>query len=248
MTSLEPFSDESFVFGLVPYGDTDLVVRLFAREHGRVRAFARGARSPKKRFSGGLSPLSFGRAELRRRRGAELLALEGFDPEGRFFGLAEDPGRYGRAAYLAEVTERLIPEEERATALFDLLVVAFTRLSSGSADARLLRGYELKLLEETGYLPDLTHAEDSPDEEPILLDTRTGALVAHDAPGTLPFPPRARGAALALLTAPLSQPPDVEHEVLREVARLFACHLRLMDIKDLRSVAFLRSLASGAGT
>lgn len=232
------------MFGLVPYGDSDLVVRLFTREGGRVRAFARGARSSKKRFAGGLSPLSFGRAELSRRRGSELLALAGFEPEARFFGLAEDPGRYGRAAYLAEVTERLIPEEEPVSELFELLVVAISRLAAGLLDPRLLRGFELKLLEETGYLPDLTQAG-SPAHAPMLLDTRTGALVMQDGPGTVPFPARAQEAALALLSAPFDEPPVVEDEVLREVARLFACHLRLMDVRDLRSVAFLRSLEGG---
>lgn len=245
---MDTASDDAFVLGLVPYGEADLVVRLLGRARGRVSAFARGARSSKRRFAGGLSPLSFGRAELRPRRGTELLALEAFEPDGRFFGLSEEPGRYGRAAYLAEVTERLVPEEEPVPALFDLLVVALARLSSGHADARLLRGYELKLLEETGYLPDLTSATDAPDEAPLLLDTRSGALVAHDKPGTVPFPPRAQEAALALLTAPLDEPPVVEGEVLREVARLFACHLRLMDIRDLRSVAFLRSIESGKGS
>lgn len=244
---MDASSDDALVLGLVPYGDADLVVRLLGRARGRVSAFARGARSSKRRFAGGLSPLSFGRASLRPRRGAELLSLESFEPDGRFFGLSEEPGRYGRAAYLAEVTERLIPEEEPVPELFDLLLTAFGRLSAGAADARLLRGYELKLLEETGYLPDLSAAADAPEEAPLLLDMRTGALVAHPGPTTVPYPPRAQEAALALLTAPLDAPPAVENEVLREVGRLFACHLRLMDIRDLRSVAFLRSLEGGRG-
>lgn len=245
---MDAASDDALILGLVPYGESDLVVRLFGRERGRVSAFARGARSSKRRFSGGLSPLSFGRALLRPRRGAELLSLEAFEPDGRFFGLSEEPGRYGRAAYLAEVTERLVPEEEPVPALFDLLLTALARLSSGAADARLLRGYELKLLEETGYLPDLSSASDSPDEAPLLLDTRSGALVAHDGPGTVPYPPRAQAAALALLSAPLDEPPSVKTEVLREVSRLFACHLRLMGVRDLRSVAFLRSLEGERGS
>lgn len=240
----ESFFDDAFVLGLVPYGDSDLVVRLLTRERGRLRAFARGARQAKKRFSGGLSPLSFGGVELRARRGAELLLLQGFEPEGRFFGLSDDAGRYGRAAYLAEVTERLIPEEEPVPSLFSLLFTAFELLSAGTADARLLRAYELRLLDETGYLPDLT----ADDEATLLLDTRTGALVGDDGPGTVPFPARAREAALALLTSPLEEPPVVEHQVLREVGRLFASHLRMMDVKDLRSVAFLRSLEGGRGT
>lgn len=236
------------MLGLVPYGDSDLVVRLLTRARGRVRAFARGARKSTKRFSGGLSPLSFGRAELRRRPGAELLALDGFDPEGRFFGLAQDPGRYGRAAYLAEISERLVPEEEPVPELFELLLSALALLSSGEADARLLRAYELKLLHETGYLPDLSEVDDVTGEAPFLLDTRTGALVTEDGPGTVPFPPRAREAAFALLTAPLEELPVVPHEVLREVARLFSCHLRLMNVRDLKSVVFLRSLESGGRT
>lgn len=241
MTS-ELFTDEAVVCGLVPYGDSDLVVRLFGRVGGRVTAFARGARRSKRRFAGSLQPLAQGVAGLKARRGAELLSLESFEASSPLFGLADDPGRLGRAAYLVEISERLLPEAEPAPALFASLGVALSRLASGEGDARLLRAFELRLLDETGYLPDLGSASDDPGRAPAFLDQRTGALVAVGGAGCVPFGASLQAAAVALLSSPLGEPPALEQAALRAVGRLFSTHMRLMGVTGLKSVAFLKSL------
>ncbi len=241
MTS-EPFRDEVIICGLVPYGDADLVVRLFGRTTGRLSAFARAARRSKRRFGGSLQPLARGVAELKERRSAELHSLETFEASSVLFGLAAQPALLGRASYLVELSERLLPAAEPAPALFGSLVAALEQLCGGAADARLLRGFELHLLDETGYLPDLRSASDAPERAPAFLDQKTGALLAAESATSVPFGREAQEACMALLSSPFEAPPDVDTATLRVVGRLFATHLRLMGVSGLKSVAFLRSL------
>jgi DNA repair protein RecO (recombination protein O) len=235
--------EDVLVTGLIPYGESDLVVRLLSRSRGRTAAFARGAKRSKKRFAGSLQLLARGKAGLKQRRGADLATLESLEATGVLFGLAEDPLRYGRAAYLVDITEKLVPEEEPVPELFDRLCASLERLAAGAADARLLRAYELLLLDDTGYLPDLLESSDDPAERGIALDPSSGELLAHPGPGAVPFDAAAQDAALALVQAPLHEPPDVDDDTLRVVGRLFASHLRRMGLKDLKTIQFLKALS-----
>lgn len=243
---MELCSDEVIVTGLVPYGESDLVVRLFARERGRIGAFARGARRSKRRFAGALQVLATGTASLKARRGSELFQLESLEPDPGLLALARDPEAWGRASYLVEIVEKLLPEAEPSPALFRWLREAFALLAEGRGDARLLRAFELKLLGETGYLPDLSTSSDVPGRPPVAVDPVSGELVALSGPGRVPFPPEAQRAAEALLVADLATPPDVDDETLKAVGRLFAVHLRRMGITELNSVAFLKNLGAPA--
>jgi DNA repair protein RecO (recombination protein O) len=233
---VQPGADELLVAQLVPYGDSDVVVRFLSRQRGRGAAFARGARRSKKRFAGSLQVLARGTATLRERRGADMPALESFEAEPDLFALAADPDRYGRAAYLVEVTLQLLPEAEPAPEVYDALCAALGLIGAGRGDARLLRAYELKLLAWTGYLPDLTEAGD-------WLDGPSGELVVDHTPGGVPFGPPARTLARALIAAQLDALPTADDDELRVVGRLFAAHLRRMGVRDLKSVAFLRSIS-----
>ena len=232
-------TDDAIVTGLVPYSEADLVVRLFGRERGRFSAFARSARRSKKRFGGSLATLAIGRAELRAGKG--MVTLTGFDASPALFGLAE-PEVYGRAAYLVEVTERLLPEAEPAPELFGWLAGALEHLGRLGSNAALLRAYELQLLKATGYLPDLDTASDLEDEVPVALEPRTGALVAEPSEHAIGFGERARALTKRLLESGPHALPEADAETLRVVSRLFATHLRRMGTSDLKSLAFLKQL------
>jgi DNA repair protein RecO (recombination protein O) len=235
-------TDDAIVTGIIPYGEADLVVKLFTREHGRRTAFARAARKSKKRFGGSLTAFATGTAVLRTRRGRDLPLLASFEAGPALFGLAE-PEVYGRAAYIVELTDRLLPEAEPETTVYAWLSAALEHLARLGADPRLLRAYELQLLLATGYLPDLDTASDLEDEPPVAIDPASGALVAEPGEGALPFGPEVRSATRALLDAQPTALPDLDEPTLRAVGRLFAVHLRRMEIRDLKSVAFLRSLS-----
>src|SRR5689334_25340414 len=66
---------QALVLRTIAYGDSDAVVHLLVRGRGRVSAFARGARSSRKRFGGALEPFQRVEALLAEREGQELWAL-----------------------------------------------------------------------------------------------------------------------------------------------------------------------------
>lgn len=234
--------EEVVVTALIPYGDADCVVRFLGRSKGRFSAFAKGAKRSKNRYAGTLQPLAHGMALLRPRRGTALYALEELDADASLLGLAQDPYALGRASYLAELVERLLPEGIAELGIFDRLRVALGLLAAQKGSPALLRSFELKFLADTGHLPDLTSASDDPGLPPCALNRATGELVAHPSPGCTPFPDDARQIACTLLQTPLDQLPHYSDESLKPVGRLFALHLRRMGLTELKSVAFLRTL------
>ena len=234
--------EEVVVTALVPYGDTDCVVRFLGQNKGRFSAFAKGAKRSKNRFAGMLQPLAHGTASLRPRRGDALWALEELDADASLLGLAQDPYGFGRASYLAELVERLLPEAVPEPRIFERLRLCLRLIAAQQGSPGLLRAFELQFLADTGYLPDLTSASDEPDKPPCALNRSTGELVAQASAGCTPFPEDARQIALELLYADLDAVPFYSSERLKPVGRLFALHLRRMGLTDLKSVAFLRTL------
>ena len=234
---MRELKDDVVVTGLVPYGDADLVVHLFAREAGRLGAFARGGQKSRRRFPG-LGAPSLGRALLRERRAADLWDLVELDMEPVILGLAADPRALGHAAYLVELCERLLPEAEPSPEVFDLTVAAVRGVAATGASTARLRAFELQLLRHLGWLPDL-YDLDGPS---VAWDADGGRLLTRAAPGAVPFPEEARQAALALLGASLHELPDIEAGTLRSVSRLFAATLARHVQRPLKSVDFLRAL------
>src|SRR5256885_1386001 len=92
--------DEAMVLRQTPFGESDAVVTLFTRAHGRISALARGARASKRRFAGALGLLVLARVDVKRRprgdRGGVLCASCG----GASRGAGVRPLPDGARAYL----------------------------------------------------------------------------------------------------------------------------------------------------
>ena len=224
----------------MPYRDADLIVHLLVRGQGRLSAFARGAKKSRRRFPV-LSAPAIGRAALRERRGSELWELTELDVDPVVLGLAADPRLLGHAAYLTELCERFLPEAEPCPEVFDLVCAAFREVAQAGARTVLLRAFELQLLRQLGWLPDL-HDVEGP---AVGFDADAGRLLGTVSAGAAPFTEGARRAALLLLETPLTALPEVDPATLRIVSRIFAAALARHVGRPLKSVAFLRSLGPG---
>lgn len=235
---MQSFDDDAIVLSVVPYGDDDIVARLFLRGGGRVSAFARAARKSRRRFAAGVQPFSMGGVTLKERRGDAMLSLEAGSLSPILLAHVVEPVVLGRATYLCELIERLLPEGEPHLAVFDDVTRAIGALPF--SDARLLRAFELRLLRETGTLPDLSPLGGGP---VVAFDPVDARLLPHATTRTVPFTDSAARAAVALLEAALPRVPEIDDETLRVVGRIFAAHLRRHGGAPLKSIAFLRALA-----
>ena len=138
----------------VDYRDSDRIVTLFTRDHGRVSGLARGLRRSVKRFGGRLDLFTL--VEVRFREGRGLHHLEAATLLDAHLGIRSDLLRISWAAYLSELAEKLFGEEQAHPGAFRVLAAAMKFLSdSEEVDEGALRAAELALLVEAGYRPEL---------------------------------------------------------------------------------------------
>lgn len=149
---MERFVDEAIVLSSRDYGEADRVVTLFTRGHGRVSAFANGARKSKRRFAGALEPTTHLKVQLVETRG-DTSRLDGADIVQSFHHLRDDLGHIARAMYCLELCRELTRDHEPHETLFDLLVDYLRRLDARQAGPTSLLKFELDALEQTGFMP-----------------------------------------------------------------------------------------------
>ncbi len=156
------YRDDAVVLRVQKLGESDRIITLLTRRHGRLRAVARGVRRTTSRFGARLEP--FGHVDLQiagdpHGGGSSLHTVsqvEGIELYGKRF--LEDYPRYTAASAIAETAERLTPvEREPSLRLFLLTLGALKALAGGEhagtlvLDAYLLRGMGL-----AGWAPALT--------------------------------------------------------------------------------------------
>src|SRR5256886_10429707 len=192
---------DALVLRAIAYGEADAVVHLLVRGRGRISAFARGARSSRKRFGGALEPFQRVEALVAEREGQELWALREARVVEGHARLREDLHRIAHAGYAAELIHDLTRAGQPADGLFALLEEFLTRLEAGAATSARLRALELLALEAAGFAPELAARARRGSEMPqgragLRSDARGGICPRLTQPRTPPRlshrPPPAR--------------------------------------------------------
>lgn len=147
------YKDEGVVLKTIKLGEADRIVTLFTRDHGKVRAVAKGIRKTKSRFGGRLEP--FTHAALIVYRGRNLDTITQVDILTSFDEVRTDYARLTAAAALAELVEKVTPDRERAVSTYRLLLEGLDALRSDKGDT-IVPAFLIKLLSLSGYHPQLT--------------------------------------------------------------------------------------------
>jgi DNA repair protein RecO (recombination protein O) len=145
---------EAVVLRQQTLGESDRIVGLFTREHGRLRAAARGVRRPTSRLAGRLEPFTHTRLLLARGRAFEVIAQA--ETVRVFGGIRADLLRSAYAAYLVELVERGLPERDAQEDVFTLILDALDALErAGEDDAEhVLLRFAVRLAAVLGYQPE----------------------------------------------------------------------------------------------
>jgi DNA repair protein RecO (recombination protein O) len=239
------YRDDAVVLRVQKLGESDRIITLLTRRHGRVRAVARGIRRTTSRFGARLEP--FGHVDLQIAGNPEgtgsalhtVSQVEGIELYGKRF--LEDYPRYTAASAVAETAERLTPvEREPSLRLFLLTLGAIKSLAAGEhagtlvLDAYLLRGMGL-----AGWAPALTgcavcgtpgqhRAFSVPAGGCVCPDCRPPGA-AHPAPATLDLMAALVGGDWRVADASDAAP-------RRECSGLVAAHLQWHLERGLRSL------------
>ncbi|MCC6334360.1 MAG: DNA repair protein RecO [Myxococcales bacterium] len=196
---MERFTDEALVLSCVDYGEADRLVTLFTRAHGRLTAFAAGARKSKRRFAGALEAGTWLKAQLVERRG-DTLRLDGVDVLRSYHHLREELPRIARALYSLELCRELLRDHEPHEALFDALRGYLELLEERQAGPTSLLKFELDALQHTGFRPRFAPCAlcGGPTGARPLFDPEHGGVVCE---GCAPRVPRGVPVSASLVDA-----------------------------------------------
>lgn len=136
------------------YRDSSLLLEVFTAEHGRVSLVAKGARRAAKRGSAATRLQPFNPLLLSFSGRTDLKTVTASETAGPAWQLAGE--RMFSGMYLNELLVRLLHRDDPYPQLFAVYSDVLSELASVSQPDGPLRRFELSLLRELGYAPDLT--------------------------------------------------------------------------------------------
>ncbi len=151
-------SDRAVVLRRLDYSESSQIVVLFTREHGQVRAIAKGIkRSTKTRFAAAIDLLELGQVVWSSRpdRLGSLAILTEWKQTKGFVGLRDRLERLYAAQYAAEITSELTTELDPHPVLFDALVSFLAESCTLSQPLAILCGFQRTLLIDVGLMPQM---------------------------------------------------------------------------------------------
>ncbi|MBI1885202.1 MAG: DNA repair protein RecO [Chloroflexi bacterium] len=153
MTLPRLFKTEAIVLRQRKLGEADRILTLYTPTYGKLDAKAKGVRKTTSRMSGHLQPLTRCMVQLARGRSMEVIA--GCQALESFAVIREDLQRLSRALYAAELVDRFVPEHVESHATYHLLLDTLRRLAQALDADSVLRYFEMRLLEHSGFRPEL---------------------------------------------------------------------------------------------
>lgn len=140
------------------WGEADRLLWLFTRQMGKVLVIAKGVRKPRSRKSGHLEP--FTQVTLLLAWGRDLHIITQAEAIDTHTGLREDLLRMGYASYIVELLDRFTYEEGENRPLYRLLIDSLSRLELEAEPTRVVRYYEVRLLDLIGFRPQLLNCSE----------------------------------------------------------------------------------------
>jgi DNA repair protein RecO (recombination protein O) len=193
------YRDEAVVLRTHKLGEADRIVTLLTRQHGKVRAVAKGVRRTASKFGARLEPFMVADLQLYEGRSLDIItqaeSLGSYGAE-----ITSDYGSYTAASAMVETADRLT-ESEPSLQQYLLLVGALRSLAKSEHGASLtLDSYLLRALSIAGWSPSFSDCSvtGAPGPHSAFVVQLGGVVSDAVAP---PGSPRLDVATLGLLSA-----------------------------------------------
>ena len=148
------YTADALILRSYTLGESDRIVVFLTRDRGKRRGVAKNARQSRRRFGGGLEPLTYGRVGYVERERRDQVRLEYVEPI-RSPLAAVDGEALGYVEYFAELIDEWAPEADPNETLFRLGASMVDAMANGVAIEPLARYFEYWLLRLQGvYEPD----------------------------------------------------------------------------------------------
>jgi len=145
---------EAVVLKAIKYRDTSKIVTFFSKEHGKLSAILKGARSSKTMYGNALEPMSHVALVLYEKKGRDIQTLTQCEPVHAYRHLFEDFDKMGIGMAVIELIRDIAHEQEKNVPLFHLLTETLNALNSASRNyLNLFFYFEIRMLDILGFSP-----------------------------------------------------------------------------------------------
>ena len=156
MSSRESHKTDGFVLKSLNYGESDLIITFFSREHGKLKGIAKGAKRSKKRFANVFEPFCLSRIIFTRKSRDMLALIESCEVVDHYALIRQDLEKTLTASYFIDLADHFSPEGKPNEQLFELLADYLALLTRENISDAIIRFFEMRLLKVAGFEPALT--------------------------------------------------------------------------------------------
>lgn len=230
-------------------GETDRILTVYTPGRGKLRLVAKGVRRPGSRLAGHVELLSHSTFLIARARSLDIVTQA--QTLRAFTELRQDLEYIGWGCHLAELVDRMTPEESENFPVFQLLLQALDQLDRGKNPEPVARAFELHLLSYLGYRPQVfrcVNCDRELEQRAHAFSTTLGGVLCPECRGQ---DSRARPLSWETLKAlrflQRSGLNEVDHILLAngcraEIEDLLYRYVRSIVEHDLNSAGFLEAL------
>ncbi|MSQ23180.1 MAG: DNA repair protein RecO [Chloroflexi bacterium] len=148
------YSTEGITLRRMDFGEADRILTVLTPFLGKVRLIAKGVRRPTSRMAGHVE--LFSHAQLQAARGRDLDVLTQASTIEPFRSVRENMVKAAHGFQLVELADGFMQDGDAHPAVFRLLLAGLGALAGDEYPAPFVaRWYEIQLLAEVGYRPDL---------------------------------------------------------------------------------------------
>ena len=243
------YRDQAIVLRTQKLGEADRIITLFTRDHGRIKAVAKGVRRTKSRFGARLEPASYVDLQLYTGRTFDTITqVESIENYGDV--LSSDYQSWTVASAILEAAERFTQaEHEPALQQYLLVTGSLKALAEKRHDASLiLDAYLLRSLAVAGYAPSLTICSrcDAPGPHKFFSLQGGGSVCITCKPSASASPSPVTLQLMAnLLTGDWDQAQVSEGKNRNEASGLIAAYLQWHLERGLRSLPLVERISRG---
>ncbi|NDI33711.1 DNA repair protein RecO [Chengkuizengella sediminis] len=148
------FKVDGIVIRTIDYGEGNKIIVIYTKETGKASIMARGAKKLKSRLSSVTQLFTY--AEFTYYKKGKMGTLNDGETIKSFHDLNLDLFKSTYAAYLVELVDRMIDEQEGSSYIFEQLLASLEFIEEGKDPQVITHLFEMKMLELAGYYPVLT--------------------------------------------------------------------------------------------
>lgn len=249
MSEPRTYQTEAIVIKKTKLGEADTILTFLTPRMGKIQGFAKSLRKTKSKMAGHLELLTYSQVSFT--RGRNLDTITGSQTINSFLPLKSDLWLTSCGLYVAELVNQFTAEHQENYSIFTLVLEVLNHLCQENNKELVLRYFELRLLQNAGYRPQLKqcvtcHRELEPTEN--SFSSSAGGLLCPDCSYEQPFACTLSVNAQKVLR--LLQNSDfttgcrvkIDPELARELESVLSGYLRHLLEREVKSAAWLDTL------